>query len=271
MGRSSLFCFYIFWIAGLPTGSHSGDASNGELKAVLIDLDTRPGVKQKFIFIQPPQPVASVILFAGGHGNLGLNGAHSMDWGRSNFLVRTRSLFARRALAVAVVDAPSDRKTSSGMHGFRSSPEHLADIEAVVAFLRQQANAPVWLVGTSRGTLSAAHIANQSDSTIDGLILTSSMYQLTSGSLSKINIPTLMTAHNHDQCHATPPGAAKTIAKLLLNSPKVEVIYFNGGWLPESGPCNAKSQHGFYGIESKVIAAMIDFIQAHSPKTTEKK
>ena len=38
----------------------------------LVTLDTRPSVTQKFILIKPDQPVASVILFAGGNGVLNL-------------------------------------------------------------------------------------------------------------------------------------------------------------------------------------------------------
>ena len=40
--------------------------------ATLVSIPTPRGVKQAFILIKPDKPVASVILFAGGHGALGL-------------------------------------------------------------------------------------------------------------------------------------------------------------------------------------------------------
>lgn len=124
-------------------------------EATLVLLTTPRGAKQAFILIKPEKPVAAVILFAGGHGGLGLKSATTMAWGAQNFLVRSRDLFAAQGLMVAVVDAPSDH--ASGMNAvFRMSREHAADIGAVVKHLEAQANVPVWLVGTSMGTFSAA-------------------------------------------------------------------------------------------------------------------
>jgi dienelactone hydrolase len=127
----------------------------------VVDIPTRPGVTQRFVYLAPESPRAAVILFAGGHGGLQINQNGSFKWGESNFLVRTRQLFANNGLSVAVVDAPSDRQAMPFLSGFRQRPEHVADIKAVIAWLKQQANVPVWLVGTSMGTLSAAFIATQ--------------------------------------------------------------------------------------------------------------
>ena len=57
--------------------------------------------------------------------------------------------------AVAVIDAPSDHQ--DGMNAiFRMSGGHAADIGTVAAWLKKEAGVPVWLVGTSMGTFSAA-------------------------------------------------------------------------------------------------------------------
>jgi hypothetical protein len=124
--------------------------------ANLVSIQTARGVQQAFILVSPSQkPVGSVILFAGGDGALGITGAESMKWGAGNFLVRTRNMFAARGLMVAVVDAPFDHK--DGMNAvFRMSPGHARDIEAVAVHLKKQADVPVWLIGTSMGTFSAA-------------------------------------------------------------------------------------------------------------------
>ena len=91
--------------AMLAAASAPAHAASSEL----VSIQTPRGVKQAFILIKPDKPVASVILFAGGHGALGLKSASSMSWGAGNFLVRSRDKFAAHGFLVAVVDAPSDK------------------------------------------------------------------------------------------------------------------------------------------------------------------
>lgn len=134
----------------------------------VVDIPTRPGVTQRFVYLLPASgaPRASVILFAGGHGGLQVKDGGSYGWGGNNFLVRTRQQFADAGLAVAVIDAPSDKQSPPYLGGNRQKPEHRADVLAVIAWLRQQSPAPVWLVGTSRGTQSAAYIATEGKSVV---------------------------------------------------------------------------------------------------------
>jgi pimeloyl-ACP methyl ester carboxylesterase len=149
-----------------------------EATSRVADIPTRPGVMQRVLLLGPDKPKATVILFAGGHGGLQISSGGSFKWGEGNFLVRTREQFAAHGLLVAVVDAPSDRQSPPYLSGFRQTPEHVADIKAVIAWLKQQAPVPVWLVGTSRGTQSAAFIATQlpvADGGPNGLVLTSTM------------------------------------------------------------------------------------------------
>ena len=75
----------------------------------VVDLPTRPGVTQRMLVTPPPEPKATVILLAGGHGGLQLFQNGSFKWGEGNFLVRSRQLFADKGLMAVVVDAPSDR------------------------------------------------------------------------------------------------------------------------------------------------------------------
>jgi pimeloyl-ACP methyl ester carboxylesterase len=240
----------------------------------LVSLKTRPLVFQSFLLIRPRNPVASIILFAGGAGTLGLKESHGtllMNKYRYNFLMRTRNDFANYGFIVAAVDAPSD-KISYGMYdGFRNSGKHFKDVEAVISFLKNEANVPVWLIGTSRGTESAAYIASEAKGAIHGLVLTSSMTvynkrgrTVPSLGLERIKVPTLIVSHKKDGCEFTPPSGAQQIAKRLINAPKVVVKYFSGGYFPASGPCDAMSAHGFYGIEKEVVAYIADFIKVNS-------
>src|SRR5450830_749552 len=151
----------------------------------VINVPTRAGVTQRFVYLLPQHPVASVILFAGGQGGLRISTEGEFNGGNGNFLVRSRQRFVERGFAVAVVDAPSDRQAPPYLGGFRQTPQHVEDIKAVMAWLRQQAAIPVWLIGTSRGTQSAAFIATQLDSENggpDGLVLTSTILRENSDS-----------------------------------------------------------------------------------------
>jgi len=238
----------------------------------LVTLSTRPGVEQKFLLIKNPNAAVSVILFAGGQGRIKLSGdGDSVTVGSgNNFLVRSRQLFADQNLNVAVIDAPSDRQNRDGMlNGFRTSAEHVTDIDAVIAELRKRFNLPVWLVGTSRGTESAAHIAIHSGQKPAGLVLTSSMSVETSKGtavtempLARIKVPTLLVAHKQDECKVTPPEGAEEIKAGLKKVPRVEVAYFEGG-RSQGNPCKAKAHHGFLGIEESVVKRIADFIKAN--------
>ena len=138
----------------------------------VVDVPSRAGVTQRFLLLQTENAKAAVILFAGGDGGLQLAQAGTMKALRGNFLVRSRDLFSAQELAVAVIDAPSDRQNLSG---FRDSAGHVADVKAVIAWLKTELKIPVWLVGTSRGTQSAAYVATQSapaDGGADGVVLT---------------------------------------------------------------------------------------------------
>ncbi len=82
--------------------------------------------------------------------------------------------------------------------------------------------------------------------------------------LDRIRVPTLVVAHEDDECRVTPPDGAERIAKGLVNAPKVAVRMFSGGDSPRSGACGARSAHGFLGIEQDVVAAIAAFIMSAS-------
>jgi hypothetical protein len=266
-------CFRSVALTGLllMAVSTSAQAQN----ATLVSVQTPRGAKQAFILIKPEKPVASVILFAGGHGALGLKSASSMTWGKGNFLVRSRDKFAARNMMVAVVDAPSDQQ--GGMNAiFRMGTAHAGDIGAVAAYLKKQAAVPVWLVGTSMGTFSAAGGALGAKD-IDGLVLTSTITRakpewkiaqshrdgVASMPLQKITMPALIVSHTKDGCDITPAADAPKLRKALANAKPVDVVLLSGGSPPKSDPCEAMSQHGFLGIEGQAVDAIAKFIAAN--------
>src|SRR5262249_55139885 len=135
-------------------------------------IPARPGVTQSFLLLRRVEkPVATLILFAGGNGALNLSSGQLAGLG-GNFLVRNRGRFAEYGFMVAVPDAPSDH--TSGLTRFRSTAEHAADVRALIAALRGRApGVPVWVIGTSMGTVSAANAAARlREGGPDGVVLT---------------------------------------------------------------------------------------------------
>jgi len=240
-----------------------------EVSKRVIDIPTRPDVTQRFLYLAPENPGAAIILFPGGHGGLQLSSDGTMAWGKKNFLVRSRDLFAQKGLSVVVVDAPSDRKNSAFIGGFRQKPEHVEDIKAVIAWLKKQNNIPVWLVGTSRGTQSAAFIATQlsvKDGGPDGLVLTSTILSDNNGRpvpdmpLRNITIPVLVVHHEQDGCKHCSYSDIPGLMNKLSATPRHELISVKGG-KDQGDPCEALAYHGFNGIENEVVSRIAEWIK----------
>jgi hypothetical protein len=251
-------------------------AAEEEMRSV----PTRPGVTERFLLVHPAgAPVASVILFAGGDGALNLSD-QGIGGLRGNFLVRTRQRFARDGLLVAVIDAPSDRG-GFGLTGFRTTADHARDVQAVIAALRQEADVPVWVVGTSNGTMSAANAAARlREGGPAGLVLTSTVTVVGPGAarshigssetvrdvrLGDVRVPTLLVHHKKDGCVASPYEGAAALLKRLDKAPKKELLTFEGGLPPKSEPCEAFSAHGYLGLEAEVVPAITAWIKAALP------
>jgi pimeloyl-ACP methyl ester carboxylesterase len=232
----------------------------------VVTIETRPGVTQSFVLVEPAgKPVAGAILLPGGNGKMGL--WRNPDRRTNNFLVRARQRFAAGGVLVAVVDVPSDRRRP-GLSGWRDSEEHRADMAAVAQWLRRKAAIPVWLVGTSRGTVSAAHLGAHLP--VGGVVLTSSVTRSAmrnpatalDAPLGSVRVPVLLVAHRQDGCTVTPAEGVNDLKAALAASPRVEIMLFDGGDPPRSGPCQALSEHGFLGIEDRVVDAIAGWMRA---------
>jgi hypothetical protein len=237
------------------------------------------GIKQNYILREVPGAIGTLLLFTGANGrlNLGVNeqSSESSKFGinnSTNFLVRSRHLFASFGFNVAVMDAATDFLACPNvLVGFRRSVEHLSDIEAVMGDIRSRfPHLPVWVVGTSAGSISAAQAATipaaAPEGTPDGLVLTSSVTRLAAETVLDVNLesiraPTLIVYHQQDGCDSTPPEDGKLIAsRLTVPRKKVKSITLSGGFTPLSGACDALSYHGYFGIEPKAADKIVNWI-----------
>lgn len=231
----------------------------------IVTLQTRPGVTQSFFIADRGERKfeAAAMLLIGGGGNIRLRlGDGQPRFAQGNFLPRARREFIRNGILPVILDNPSDQQAGHGMSdAFRESAEHVTDILAVRAEMQKRYPAlPVFIVGTSRSTLSAAHLARSLPGELKGAVLTSSLFYSGSGQRARqvlsayrweqITIPLLFVHHQDDGCGATPYGEA---ARLGGRYPLITV---RGGKPPESGPCEPLSNHGFLGKEAQTVDAI---------------
>jgi hypothetical protein len=79
--------------------------------------------------------------------------------------------------------------------------------------------------------------------------------------LEQIKVPTLVVHNRDDGCPASPFGDAAGAMARMQQARVKELLAVSGGSL-RSGPCDALSPHGYYGIEDQVVPAIIAWIKA---------
>jgi pimeloyl-ACP methyl ester carboxylesterase len=235
----------------------------------LLTVEARPGAAQSYLLLAPAgaPPRAAAVLLPGGTGNIRLRVEDSIiKFGPNNFLVRARNRFVRGGVAVALVDTPSDQ--ARGMtNAFRKGESHARDLGAVVADLRKRyPAAPIFLVGTSMGSVSAAYAGQRLGGELAGVVLTSSPFRasgrrsthgdsnLSDFDLGSIKVPLLLVHHREDACAICPYAEAQRRAG---SHPLISV---SGGMPPQSDPCEALSAHGYLGREEETVEAIVSWM-----------
>jgi hypothetical protein len=219
-----------------------------------IELPTRPGVTEPVYATFVAKAPASLILLIGGDGLYAT--------GQRNFLLRIAAGLIGQGFTVLVPDVPSDHASGMGWP-FRASAEHARDIAAVVELAKSRAAVPVWLIGTSRGSVSAANGAASLGKAIGGVILTSSVWARGMGGipLERIVVPVLVVHNRDDGCQESPFAGAEPAMARMSGAPVRQLLAVSGG-ISRSDACQAMSPHGYLGIEPEVVAPMVAFIRA---------
>jgi pimeloyl-ACP methyl ester carboxylesterase len=277
---SKLLCFLRCAGAGLGlllVSSTAQAAGCGELVTLASHGDTRT----RYAYVSPTRssgPKVVLVLLAGGGGHLQLGDDGCARALTGNSLVRSLPLFQSAGLATALVDAPSDHQGEDGLGGFRMSSEHAQDLGRVVTDLRQRGASIVWLVGTSRGAISAANAASRLGGTAapDGLVLTS---PVTSGNsrgqkawvaqtvfdarLETIRMPVLVIGHAQDKCLRSPADQNARILERTAGAREQLVTVEGGpgrGGMSAIEACEGRSPHGFVEQEGEVAQGIARFI-----------
>ena len=166
-----------------------------------------------------PPPRVLALMFPGDSGFLRLKADEGELVQGTKFLVRTFDLLCDREVSVAILDAPSDRQGSAMDDRFRTGRDHAADVAAVVTDLRgRRLGTRIFLVGTSRGTLSAAYAGRSLGGEVDGVVLISSAFSegaqgvgLSGFKFEAIEVPLLFVHNAEDQRGRCPYARAREL------------------------------------------------------------
>ncbi len=236
-------------------------------EGVLFKVPTRPDVKTTLFWEPVEGAKATVFLFPGGGGGFGKveNGKATSN----NFLVRSAPHFTANGFNVAIFGRPSDSEDLD--YADRISDTHMADVRKVLDFVKTQSTEPVWIVGTSRGTISAAATAIHVQGDIAGLVLTSSVVNykkpgaVPKQDLAAIQVPVLVFHHSKDACIHCRPDEVPAILKGLSNSPVKKLMVVDGGANPTGDVCAGQHWHGFIGMEKDAVDTISGWIKNPKP------
>ncbi|WP_374436805.1 alpha/beta hydrolase [Inhella sp.] len=247
------------------------------------ELPTHGGSRSVVSLSQPAAaPAAVLVLLAGGSGHLQLDEVGCPRQLKGNALLRMRPLWVAEGFATLMVDAPSDWQGEDGLAGFRADPAHAEDIGQFVRWLRVRLpGVPVWLVGTSRGTISAVHAAArlQGPAAPDGLVLSSLLSAGQAGArkpwvgqtvfdapLGAIRQPLLLLGHAEDRCPRSPPERMPELLARVASVRAQQVLVQGGpgGLRADPSACEGRSPHGFVEQEAEVAAGVARFVRGAS-------
>lgn len=242
----------------------------------VVTVQTHNDTTTRYALSVPQGAKGTLVLLPGGGGYADLDARGCAQKLKGNSLIQSQEHFQREGFATALVDAPSDHTGAEGLGGFRAAPAHAEDLGKVVASVRGRVPGPVWLVGTSRGAISAANAAGRlkPPAAPDGLVLTSPVTVGTArgrlpwtaqtvydAPLEEIRIPVLLVGHAADACARSPASQLASVAQ-RLKAGRVQSVTVSGGpGARQSGlaACEGRSPHAFIQQEAEVAAGIARF------------
>lgn len=282
MKRALSAAAFGLFLSSSPAPAAEPRASAGGECGEVITVGTQVNTTIRYALAKPRAlqgaPIALVLLpGGGGHLDLDENGCPRALKGNS--LVRSARLFNEAGFVTALVDAPSSHTGDEGLGAYRITAQHAGDLGRVVADVRARTRGAVWIVGTSRGAISAVNAASRlsGGAAPDGVVLTSPVTIGSAGGrrawvahtvfdlpLQAIEQPVLVVGHAADACARSPAGAIGRIVEATAGAREQAVIVTGGpggAVLPDSSACSGRTSHGFIDQEAEVAAGIGRFIR----------
>jgi pimeloyl-ACP methyl ester carboxylesterase len=244
----------------------SDQSATGAAAPRVVELPLGSGGSQRVLYAAASPAHGTIVMLPGGAGEVDIDAQGDFLHGK-NFVVRTRNLWNANGYAVIIPDAFKN----ANMRGIRSSPQYAEVVSELVGYAHKQAPGPVFLLGTSQGSIAAMNGASHLlQGQIAGVVLTESVSRqggshetVFDAHPELVNVPALVVANRDDACRVAPPDDAAKIAAAMTHSPQVKVIYVSGGVL-RSTDCGSLSPHGYYGIEQSVVDAIVAWMKAQT-------
>jgi hypothetical protein len=238
--------------------------------AQAVTIDTGGNVYTPPVRLENPagNAQASVVLMTGGNGLLSLDATGTIIDSTGNFLIRTANLFLQHGLNVMMADValayPSGITLSD-----RLSATHAAELQVFINAAINLWGKPVWVVGTSNGSVSAVTAGGFTPalSGLRGVVLTSTVTQLSAADqptfnlyASRITVPTLVVWNQDDHCAASSPAGSAALFTAIPSSTKASDV-LQGGHSVATDPCGAFSEHGYAGTARDAVKDIAQFIK----------
>lgn len=281
MGQTALRSALARLVSLLLLGGLLSGGASAKPCGSLVTLPAHGATQLPYVLAGPETSHAvrgALVLLAGGGGILDLDAEGCPRLLTGNSLVRSAPLFRAAGWATALVDAPSDHRLEDGLGAFRATAEHADDLGRVITDLRRRGHQPVWVVGTSRGSISAANAAARlrGAEAPDGMVLTSLLTVGTAGGrkpwtaqtvfdvpLEAISIPALLVGHALDRCLRSPAEAMPGVEARIKSARRQVVVVAGGSGREGRGgldACEGLSPHGFHGQEAELVTGILRFI-----------
>jgi pimeloyl-ACP methyl ester carboxylesterase len=236
-------------------------------QTVVRDVPLADG-SERVLYAGPANPRATLFLFVGDEGQIAFDDSGRILKYTTNFLIRAEPLWLAQGFAVAIPAPPN----GASLVGKRHTAAYADALAPAIDFARTRANAPVWMVGNSAGSVSAASTAARLAGRVAGVVLTSPLAgpsrmgeTVFDSDLGAIAVPALVVANRGDTCPQASPGLAPQILAALTRAPRKELVYVESSDI-RSVPCEALSPHGFLGIEAETVTRVSDWIRAASAR-----
>ncbi|MCM3563789.1 hypothetical protein [Hydrogenophaga intermedia] len=246
----------------------------------VLSIATAASGELRAAYVAPTaQPPVTLLLLPGGGGHADLDAQGCAQQLKGNSLNRSLPLFQAQGLGTVFVDAPRSHQGPDGLGGHRVLAAHADELGRVIAAVRARGGGAVWVVGTSRGAISAVNAAARlkGDAAPDGVVLTSAVvlgdprarkpwvaHSVFDLPLADIAQPLLVVVHAQDNCLRSPPTeSARVIA--ATRSVRAQAVSVTGGpGVRTADPlqaCEGRSPHGFAEQEADVAQGIARFVR----------
>jgi len=227
----------LFFCLMLAAGAHAEDR-------LIEDAQWPNGDKIPYLLtVEGAEPKYVVILMPGGTGRLEphMQKGEIKFFGAGNFLIRSRDVFADQDFAAVSTDATQDA----------------VRMQAIVDDVQRRFKAAeIYLIGTSRSTLSTISLAKSMDGKVAGFIHTSSMAAIGGLDTRGFKSRHLIVHHRNDECRVTPPYAA-----IGNNKDYGTALILVEGGVSYGDVCEARAHHGYNGVEADIVGKIKDWIR----------